>query len=39
MCLDASLPEVYRLVGRDMSNEELENHPLMLLIRWHGSRG
>jgi hypothetical protein len=37
--LDASLPEVFRLAGSSLSNEELAAHPLYLLLRAHGSRG
>jgi hypothetical protein len=39
MYLDASLPEAYRLLASDLSDEELANHPLFLMMRWHGSRG
>jgi hypothetical protein len=39
MYLDASLPEVYRLLASDLSDDELANHPLMLMMRSHGSRG
>jgi hypothetical protein len=39
MYLDASLPEVYRLLGTDMSDDELANHPLFVLMREHGSGG
>lgn len=39
MYLDASLPEVYRLLESKLSNEELANHPLLQMMRSHGSRG
>jgi hypothetical protein len=39
MYLDASMPEIVRLIGSPLSNEELANHPLMILLRRHGSRG
>lgn len=37
--LDASMPEILRLLESPLSDEELANHPLMLLLRSHGSRG
>ncbi|MBI1901039.1 MAG: hypothetical protein HYS13_08005 [Planctomycetia bacterium] len=37
--LDASMPEIIRLMGSDLSNEELERHPLIQLVLSHGSRG
>lgn len=39
MYLDASMPEVLRLLASSLSDEELCNHPLMVLLRAHGSRG
>jgi hypothetical protein len=39
MYLNASLAEVERLCGSDMTNEELERHPLIRLLVAHGSRG
>jgi hypothetical protein len=39
MYLDASMPEVLRLIGSSLSDEELCNHPLLVLLRSHGSRG
>jgi hypothetical protein len=37
--LDACLPEVVRLLQSDLSDEELGSHPLMQMLRSHGSRG
>jgi hypothetical protein len=37
--LNASMPEVLRLLEGPLSDEELGNHPLMVLFRVHGSRG
>jgi hypothetical protein len=37
--LNASLPEVIRLLDSPLSNEELGQHPLLVLYRRHGSRG
>jgi hypothetical protein len=39
MYLNASLPEVYRLLQSPLSNEELAQHPLLVMFRRHGSRG
>jgi hypothetical protein len=39
MYLDASLPEVIRLLESPLSDEELGRHPLMMMYRCHGSRG
>jgi hypothetical protein len=39
MYLDASLPEVIRLLQSPLSNEELGRHPLLVMYRRHGSRG
>ncbi len=38
MYLDASLPEVIRLLQSPLSDEELARHPLMVMLRAHGSR-
>jgi hypothetical protein len=37
--LDASMPEIVRLLESPLSDEELAEHPLMVLLRAHGSRG
>jgi hypothetical protein len=37
--LNASLPEVIRLLQSPLSDEELGRHPLLVLFRRHGSRG
>ena len=37
--LDSSLPEVVRLLQSDLSKDELSRHPLMQMLRAHGSRG
>ncbi len=37
--LDTCLPEVVRLLESDLSDEELGRHPLMQMLRSHGSRG
>jgi hypothetical protein len=37
--LDSCLPEVLRLLQSDLSDEELGCHPLMQMLRSHGSRG
>jgi hypothetical protein len=39
MYLNASLPEVLRLLQTQMSDEELGRHPLLVMYRRHGSRG
>jgi hypothetical protein len=39
MYLNASLPEVIRLLQSPLSNEELGRHPLLVMYRRHGSRG
>ena len=36
--LDACLPEVVRLLDGELSDEELGRHPLMRMLRAHGSR-
>ena len=37
--LDKSLPVIMELIGSSLSNEELERHPLMVLLRSRGMRG
>jgi len=37
--LDECLPEVVRLLQGPLSDEELSRHPLMRMLRAHGSRG
>ena len=37
--LDSCLPEVVRLLESELSDEELGRHPLMRMLRSHGSRG
>jgi hypothetical protein len=37
--LDSCLPEVVRLLQSTLSDEELGCHPLMAMLRSHGSRG
>ena len=39
MYLNASLPEVIRLLQSSLSDEELGRHPLFVMYRRHGSRG
>jgi hypothetical protein len=39
MYLDGCLPEALRLLESDLSDEELAEHPLMVLLRAHGNRG
>jgi hypothetical protein len=39
LCLDSCLPEVVRLLQSGLSDEELGRHPLMRMLRAHGSRG
>jgi hypothetical protein len=36
--LDSCLPDVVRLLQSDLSDEELGRHPLMQMLRSHGSR-
>ena len=38
MVLEASLPEILRLVESPLSEEEFLNHPLIELLLAHGSR-
>lgn len=37
--LDTCLPEIVRLLEGLLSDEELGRHPLMQMLRSHGSRG
>jgi hypothetical protein len=37
--LNRSMPEVLHLFESPLSDEELVNHPLLVLLRSHGSRG
>ena len=37
--LDSCLPEVIQLLQSGLSDEELGRHPLMQMLRAHGSRG
>ncbi len=37
--LDSCLPEVVELLKSPLSDEELGRHPLMAMLRSHGSRG
>ena len=37
--LDDNLSEIVNLVGSDLSDDELLQHPLMQLLRLRGSRG
>ena len=39
MYLDANMPEIVRLIGSPLSDAELSNHPLLILLRSRGSRG
>ena len=36
--LDTCLPEVVRLLDSELSDKELGRHPLMRMLRSHGSR-
>jgi hypothetical protein len=36
--LNRSMPEILRLIESTLSDEELVNHPLLMLLRSHGSR-
>jgi hypothetical protein len=36
--LDSCLPEVLRLLESELSDDELGRHPLMQMLRSHGSR-
>jgi hypothetical protein len=37
--LDHCLPDVVRLLKSNLSDDELGRHPLMRMLRSHGSRG
>jgi hypothetical protein len=37
--LDESLPVITELIGSPLSNDELETHPLLALLRSRGMRG
>ena len=37
--LDRSMPEILRLLESPLGDQELLNHPLMILLRSRGSRG
>jgi hypothetical protein len=37
--LDTCLPQVVRLLESGLSDKELGDHPLMQMLRSHGSRG
>jgi hypothetical protein len=37
--LNAAIPEVFALLGSSLANSELAAHPLLSLMRAHGSRG
>jgi hypothetical protein len=37
--LDAAIPELLELLRSPLTNEELSRHPLVNLMRAHGSRG
>jgi hypothetical protein len=37
--LDAAIPEILELLRGPLSNDELAKHPLLNLVRAHGSRG
>lgn len=37
--LDSCLPEVVRLLQSGLSDDELGQHPLVRMLRAHGSRG
>jgi hypothetical protein len=37
--LDESLPAIVGLIGSPLSNDELERHPLLALLRSRGMRG
>lgn len=39
MYLDASMAEMLQLIGSDLTDEALSRHPLLVLLRSHGSRG
>ena len=37
--LDESFPAILELIGSPLHNEELDNHPLLALLRARGMRG
>ena len=37
--LDESLPDILELLAKPIPDEELARHPLIDLLRFHGSRG
>ena len=37
--LDSAMPEILALLAGPLTDEELARHPLLLMIRAHGSRG
>ena len=37
--LDSAMPEILELLASPLSDEELAKHPLLQMIRAHGSRG
>jgi hypothetical protein len=37
--LNASMPAILELLGSNLSDNELCSHPLLVLLRGHGSRG
>jgi len=37
--LNASMPAILELLSSDLSDDELCSHPLLVLLRVHGSRG
>jgi hypothetical protein len=37
--LDEALPTIVELIGSSLRNEELEHHPLLVLLRSRGMRG
>ena len=37
--LDAAIPEILELLGGPLDNAALSRHPLLNLVRAHGSRG
>jgi hypothetical protein len=39
MYLNASMPAILELLASDLSDEEVCSHPLLVLLRTHGSRG
>ncbi len=37
--LDSAMPEILELLRSTLTDEELARHPLLIMIRAHGSRG